>query len=410
MLICYTIRYIMEQTVSYVIVTPYTIAKSRTGGVIARLLSQTDLDLVGAQIIAPDEHFVSEYASSLRSQEERNLNSAGELLANYVERNMTPTDGQRHRALLLIFRGENPCRKLSDVCGSLFPEKQQLATIESLTGETIRDTYADLIFDGDNPGKVAYFEPAILTPRRQLLADENLALFSRYFKGIDNIVCNVPHPDSAKIEKTLVILKPDNWNFASSRPGTVIDMFSRTGLRMVGVKVFYFSLNQALDFYGPVEAVLKERLAPVFEQKIREVLTREFSLSGSNDAWNALYSDFGQKCAEDQFHRIVEFMSGHRPDTCPPGDRDKPGPVKCMIIVYEGENAVRKIRDVLGPTDPLKAPGGTVRREFGSSVMVNTAHASDSTESYEREKDIVKVNENTLVAVLDEYLAGKEHP
>ena len=75
-----------------------------------------------------------------------------------------------------------------------------------------------------------------------------------------------------------------------------------------------------------------------------------------------------------------------------------------MILVYEGENAVQKIRDVLGPTDPLKAPGGTVRREFGSSVMVNTAHASDSPESYEREKAIVKVNENSLCSILDEYL------
>ena len=76
------------ETLSYVIVTPYTIAKSRIGGVIARLLSRTDLDLVGAQMIAPGEDFVREYAKSLRSQESRNLNSAGELLATYVERNL----------------------------------------------------------------------------------------------------------------------------------------------------------------------------------------------------------------------------------------------------------------------------------------------------------------------------------
>jgi nucleoside diphosphate kinase len=75
-----------------------------------------------------------------------------------------------------------------------------------------------------------------------------------------------------------------------------------------------------------------------------------------------------------------------------------------MILVYEGENAIKKIRDVLGPTDPLKAPGGTVRREFGSNVMVNTAHASDSTESYEREKEIVKIEENSLIPIIAEYL------
>ena len=399
----------MEQTLSYVIVTPYTIAKSRTGGVISRLLSRTDLDLVGAQIITPDENFVREFAESLRNEEKRSLNTAGEILATYVERNLAPSGGRRHRSLLLIFRGEEPCQKLSAVCGSIYPEKRILE-VESISGETIRDTYSDLIRDPVNPEKIVYFEPAVLSPRQQILADENLALFARYFKDSENVACNMPYPDPSKVERTLVILKPDNWNFASSRPGTIIDMFSRTGLRIVGIKIFYFSLSQALDFYGPVEAVLKDKLAPVFGKRAKEALEKELALSFTHDSWNDLIAGFGQKCAEEEFHKIVEFMSGRRRDTCPPGDEDKPGNVKCMILIYEGEGAVKKIRDVLGPTDPVKAPGGTVRREFGSSVMVNTAHASDSTESYEREKDIVKVNKNTLVCILDEYLAKKVRP
>jgi hypothetical protein len=39
--------------------------------------------------------------------------------------------------------------------------------------------------------------------------------------------------------------------------------------------------------------------------------------------------------------------------------------------------------------------------------MVNTAHASDSRESYEREKNIVKVNENSLCGIISGYLAGR---
>jgi nucleoside diphosphate kinase len=78
-----------------------------------------------------------------------------------------------------------------------------------------------------------------------------------------------------------------------------------------------------------------------------------------------------------------------------------------MILIYEGENAVNKIRDVLGPTDPLKAPMGTVRREFGSNVMVNTAHASDSPENAKREMGIVKINNNNCAEVLNAYLAVK---
>ena len=391
----------MNPTLSYVIVTPYTIAKSRTGGVIARLLSRVDLELAGAQIITPGEDFINEYAGILRNQEKRNVNRAGDLLANYIERNMGPSGGRRHRSLLLIFRGENSCRKLSDICGALFPEKH---SVEALSGETIRDTYADYIVDRDDPEKIIHFEPAILTPRHEELANESMAAFVKYFKNSSNVADNRSYQDSSKRERTLVILKPDNWSFASSRPGTIIDMFSRTGLRIAGIKIFSFSLKQALDFYGPVELTLKERLAPVYGQKAREILERNFEFPLSDDTGRILGESFGKEYAQEQFYKIVAFMSGRRPDTCPASEEDKPGNVKCMILVYEGENAIKKIRDVLGPTDPLKAPGGTVRREFGSNVMVNTAHASDSVESYEREKGIVKIEENSLVSIIEEYL------
>jgi len=391
----------MKQSLSYVMVTPYTIAKSRTGGVIARLLSRVDLELAGAQIITPGEDFINEYADTLRNQEKRNLNRAGELLANYIERNMGPSGGRRHRSLLLVFRGESPCHKLSEISGALFPENK---SVEALSGETIRDTYADYIVDRDDPEKIIHFEPAILTPRHQELADETLALFVKYFKNSKNVADNRAHRDSSKREQTLVILKPDNWSFASSRPGTIIDMFSRTGLRIVGIKIFSFSLNQALDFYGPVEHTLKERLAPVYGQKAREILERNFEFTLSDNTGRILGECFGKEYAQEQFYKIVAFMSGRRPDTCPAGEEDKPSDVKCMILIYEGENAVKKIRDVLGPTDPLKAPGGTVRREFGSSMMVNTAHASDSVENCEREKKIVRIEENSLISLIEEYL------
>ena len=393
----------MEKALSYVIVTPYTVAKSRTGGVVARLLSQTDLELVGAQMISPDENFVREYAASIRGQEARNLNTAGNLLADYIEQHFSPSKGQPNRFLFLIFSGENPWRKLSDICGVLFPETHDMTKI---SGETIRETYADLLFDPDDPKKVLYFEPAILTPRQKELANENLAIFARHFKNYGTVVEDMVYQNPSVVERTLVILKPDNWTFASSKPGTIIDMFSRTGLRLISTKVFRFSLNQALEFYGPVEDALVEKLSPVFGKKAKALLEKEFAIQLNEETGNMLSDSFGQEYAREEFNKIVEFMSGRRKATCPSEDAGKPGDVKCMILVYEGENAVQKIRDVLGPTDPTKAPGGTVRRDFGSNVMVNTAHASDSQESYEREKDIVKVNENSLVSIIEEYLAN----
>lgn len=87
------------------------------------------------------------------------------------------------------------------------------------------------------------------------------------------------YKDPEKVERTLVIIKPDNWMYASSRPGTIIDMFSRTGLRIIGTKVQQMSVAQALEFYGPVKDVLKEKLAPVFGKKQRKPSKRNLILS-----------------------------------------------------------------------------------------------------------------------------------
>jgi nucleoside diphosphate kinase len=392
----------MKQTLSYVLITPYTMAKSRIGGILARLISQTGLEMAACQMIAADEELTKSYADHLRQQNPTNDIT---LLADYVEQNLGPSGGRKHPALLLLFRGENPCGKLMAVIGRLYPEHREL---DEVAGETIRDTYADLIMDKADPNKIIYFEPAALTPRNQDWADKDLALFSRFLKGQENIVNNRLDSDPAQIEQTLVILKPDNWQYASSKPGAIIDMFSRTGARIAGLKAHRFSMAEALEFYGPVEGVLREKLAPSLGKRARELLEKEFVVELDDTIEKSLSETFGVRYAQDQFDQIIKFMSGKRRQKCPPEEINNPGDVKCMILIYEGENAIQKIRDVLGPTDPLKAPGGTVRREFGSSVMVNSAHASDSAESMEREKKIVKINENPLGGIIDAYLEERK--
>ncbi|MDR0539777.1 MAG: nucleoside-diphosphate kinase [Spirochaetaceae bacterium] len=381
----------MVNKLSYVLITPYTVAKNRTGGVIARLLSQTDLELAGAQIIAPDRQFTADYAQSLRMQ------AKGEpcFLADYVEQNFIPDDGGTRRALFLLFRGAEPCRKLAAICGHLRPDSK--SHLDEIQGQSIRDTYADLIIDPQAPEKYAYFEPGVITPREQAAADSDLRLFLPLLQKSGNII-NLQYPAGMSVQRTLVIIKPDNWAYSSSRPGSIIDMFSRTGLRIIGIKVHRFTLEQALDFYGPVKDALKSKLAPVFGKKAKALLEQEFGIGLSDAVEKALSDSFGVEYALDQFEQIVEFMSGYRPGK--PEGRE----VKCMIVIYEGTDAISKIRDVLGPTDPLKAPGGTIRREFGSNVMVNTAHASDAPESFDREKQIVKINENESAGIIADYL------
>ncbi|MDR2964165.1 MAG: nucleoside-diphosphate kinase [Treponema sp.] len=384
--------------ISYVFVTPYTVAKSRTGGVLSRLLSRTDLELVGAQIFAPDKEFADTYAESLRERAPQNQLM---LLSDYVKHYFAPSGGRPHRTLLLLFKGENPCEQLLNVCGHLYTKHVE---VDALVGETIRDTYSDLIFDVHDPDEVRYFEPAVLTPRSQEEANKDLKLIADFLDGKENLVQNVVYPDPSKIERTLVIIKPDNWTQNSSRPGAIIDMFSRTGLRIVGIKVHRFSLAEALDVYGPVESVLKNKLAENFGKRAQSILEREFEFKLSNDMSELIINKFGCECASNQFHKIVEFMSGKRPGDEAIDDPMQKGTVKCMILVYEGENAIGKIRDVLGSTDPSQARYGTVRKEFGSNVMVNTAHASDSMESFEREAKIVRINNNSLSLIIRDNL------
>ena len=55
------------------------------------------------------------------------------------------------------------------------------------------------------------------------------------------------------------------------------------------------------------------------------------------------------------------------------------GPV--VVLVLEAEDAIRKWRDLMGETDPTKAAGTTIRKEFGSSIERNATHGSDAVET-----------------------------
>ena len=59
-----------------------------------------------------------------------------------------------------------------------------------------------------------------------------------------------------------------------------------------------------------------------------------------------------------------------------------------IAIVFQGENAIQIIRQIMGETDPTKAPGGTIRGDFGIDVGHNLVHGSDSPENALREIDL----------------------
>jgi len=122
------------------------------------------------------------------------------------------------------------------------------------------------------------------------------------------------------IERTFGIVKPDA--VAKSAIGGVIQMIEAASLRLVGLKMTKLSQAQAEAFY----AVHKAR---------------------------PFYGD------------LVRFMTS--------------GPVVVMAI--EGEGAVSRYREVMGPTDSKKAAPGTIRGKFGTDIEKNAVHGSDAPET-----------------------------
>ena len=57
----------------------------------------------------------------------------------------------------------------------------------------------------------------------------------------------------------------------------------------------------------------------------------------------------------------------------------------CIFIVYEDVDVIKKVRDLIGSTEPEKANKGTIRKTFGNTIRYNVAHGSDSVESAEKE-------------------------
>ena len=125
-------------------------------------------------------------------------------------------------------------------------------------------------------------------------------------------------------ERSLILLKPDAVK--NKKCGEVIKRFEEAGFDLRGCKMMSLSDELLADHYS-------------------HVADKPF------------------------FPEIVAFMQS----------------TPVIAIVLEGENAVKKIRDMLGPTNSKEAPEGTIRGDFGEDMMVNVCHASDSPENGEVE-------------------------
>lgn len=122
------------------------------------------------------------------------------------------------------------------------------------------------------------------------------------------------------MQRTFTILKPDTVKAGNA--GLIIDRLLKEGFRIRAMKMVHLSRAQAEGFYY----VHKDR--PFFPN-------------------------------------LVEFMTE--------------GPIVPMVL--EAENAIEKLRKVMGATDPAKADAGTIRKEFATNIERNAIHGSDGSDT-----------------------------
>jgi nucleoside-diphosphate kinase len=122
------------------------------------------------------------------------------------------------------------------------------------------------------------------------------------------------------IERTLSILKPDA--VAAGQAGEILAMIEKAGFRILAMRMTRLNQKQAEGFY----AVHRER--PFFQS-------------------------------------LVKFMTE--------------GPV--VVMALERENAIARLREVMGATNPANAAEGTIRKRFAESIERNAIHGSDAPET-----------------------------
>jgi len=371
----------MRQELAYALITPYSLLKSRTGGIISRLLFLTDLEFAGARMYHPGDEMVDRYIETVRRQGlEGQLE---EVLVNYLNDHFRRDNrlGISSRTMCLLFRGENAVDKLRrDVVGSF---------TKTVQGDTLRGTYGDFLVG--NNGRVEFFEPAVLIAADSSSAREQLEILADFAESDGGIIEDaVRFEPGENPETTLVIIKPDAFRRRSARPGNIIDIFSKTGLFIVGAELLRLSLEQAEEFYGPLKEMFVDRLKGNVADTLRGHLDGAFGFEISREQCEKMADILKYENAKYEFDQIVEYMSGRSDRTVSrPEEKKEPGTERALALLYHGVDAVRKIRERLGSTDPQKAAEGTVRSDFGHDLMRNGAHASDSIESAERERKIV---------------------
>src|SRR5436305_9903150 len=156
-------------------------------------------------MFAQSREVAKRYSETIVTEADPRHRATQELIREYVLKNFTGNvHGQRPRVLLLVFRGPDAVEKMHRTVGHIVHERT--------SGETIRDTFGDYITD--DSGKVTYFEPGVLAAFDPNAVERDLKLWAEFSNSDGGILDrSVRFPGDAQVEKTLVLIKPDNFRF-----------------------------------------------------------------------------------------------------------------------------------------------------------------------------------------------------
>jgi nucleoside diphosphate kinase len=394
----------VDEQLTYALITPYSLFKSRTGGIIGRLLGTSRLELVAARMYVFSDEFLDRYQQVVVPEDADP--AIAEAWHRYIDESLRRANpwGFLPRCMLLLFRGPGAVLHLKDDVIGGFTEQP--------VGDTVRGTYGDFIRDKE--GNIRYFEPAVITCPKPEMHEQHLELLAEYAVKDGGVLEGVIEYDEPNVQTSLVMLKPDNFERRSRRPGNIIDAFSLTGLRIVAAKLFNMTVAQGEQFYAPLREMFVERLKGKLTQEIYQRLHTAFSFPFTMEDAEKVADLLADRNARAEYHRIVEYMTGVNPDELSdPAEKQAAGRTTCLALLYEGPDAIEKIRTVLGSTDPTKAEPGTVRSDFGRDLMRNGAHASDSDASATRERRIIGLDRSEMEScdvaeVISDYLRARQ--
>lgn len=373
----------MKTDLAFVAITPRSLARGLTGAIIARLLSMPALEFVGVRMYAPSDRFVDEYRRIIAGV--KMPHHYHEAYLHFIDtqyrRDACLANGYTNRLMVLFFRGRGILSCLKSEIGGDYQPKP--------SAKTLRDTFANFSVAPD--GSFREFEPAVDIPPTPESNRELLRLLARFAESDGGVIeKSIPQPKGAQFETTLVMIKPDHLQRPSALPGNIIGMLSTIGLYIVGARLFHMSVEQAFRFYGFLEEVFVTRLKFLVEKKLRAHLSGAMGYALSDIDYSRMADVLKRKNAHYELCKIIEYMTGIHPDTVRGKKaRAQPGPARCFALLYTGEDAIRKVREKLGATDPRKAAAGTIRADYGHDLMRNGMHASDSLASAKREREIV---------------------